>query len=48
MQDVLPDQAAATVFSALRQFEEQLRTGALVTVDVRRTRARILPLSLRE
>lgn len=43
-QDVLPDRLAATVVAALRQFDSVLQSGALITIDEARVRARILPL----
>lgn len=42
--DVLPDHIGTLVLDVLRQFEPALTAGALVTVDERRTRARILPI----
>lgn len=43
-QDVLPDHLAPLVLAALRQHESDLEKGALVVVDERRCRVRILPL----
>lgn len=43
-QDVLPAAIGATVLAALRQFADALTTGALVTVEPHRRRARVLPL----
>ena len=43
-QDVLPDRMGAVVVAALRQHEAALAAGALVVVDVVRSRVRILPL----
>jgi predicted nuclease of predicted toxin-antitoxin system len=42
--DVSPEASAAAVMAALKQTENDLLTGALVTVDVARTRIRLLPL----
>ncbi|MDZ4842069.1 MAG: DUF5615 family PIN-like protein [Hyphomicrobium aestuarii] len=43
-QDVLPKAMAAVVLQALHQFEGELTTGALVVVDERRSRVRLLPI----
>ena len=43
-QDLLPDAIGDVVISALRQVEEQLAVGALVTIDRSRLRIRILPI----
>jgi predicted nuclease of predicted toxin-antitoxin system len=43
-QDVLPDRFANTVIAAIHQFEPLLRRGALIVIDLKRSRARILPL----
>ncbi len=43
-QDILPNSIENLVISALRQFEEELMQGALVTVDKAQSRARILPI----
>jgi predicted nuclease of predicted toxin-antitoxin system len=43
-QDVLPDHMGNLVMAALRQFEAALAAGALVVIDERRSRVRILPL----
>jgi predicted nuclease of predicted toxin-antitoxin system len=43
-QDVLPDTTSPLVLRALRQFEDELAIGALVTIDVARSRVRLLPL----
>ena len=45
-EDVSPEAIGAAVVSALRQLREDLGQGALVTVDPRRTRLRVLPLRL--
>ena len=42
-ENVSPDAIAMTVISALRQMASELEQGALVTVDVNRTRLRLLP-----
>ena len=44
-QDVTPGHLAKTVLSTLRQFEEILHQGALITIDEEKLRARILPLT---
>jgi predicted nuclease of predicted toxin-antitoxin system len=43
-QDVTPERIGAMLISALRQLETELGDGALVTLDPRRTRVRLLPL----
>ena len=43
-EDVSPYVIGAPVVAALRQMAEELKTGALVTVDPNRTRLRVLPL----
>jgi predicted nuclease of predicted toxin-antitoxin system len=43
-QDVLPDQLAATVVAALLQHETDLVAGALVVIDIAKSRVRILPI----
>jgi len=43
--DLRPEQAAPSVVAALKQTISELKNGALVTVDSRRTRIRILPLN---
>lgn len=43
-QDVSPQHLASLVLSALSQFEVYLEEGALVTVDEKKSRVRILPL----
>ena len=42
--NVSPDVIGAQVLVALRQMENELRDGALLTVDPQRTRLRVLPL----
>ena len=42
--DLSPDAIGATVVDALRRTHEELIDGALVTVDLHRTRVRVLPL----
>ncbi len=42
-QDIVPTALAPTVVVALRRFEDELGSGALVTVDPARARARVLP-----
>ena len=43
--DLNPDAIGAQVISALRQLEEPLRSGALVSVEPYRTKVRLLPCS---
>lgn len=43
-QNVLPEDIGSLVIAALRQHEAALAAGALVVVDVKKTRVRILPL----
>jgi predicted nuclease of predicted toxin-antitoxin system len=43
-QDVMPGAMGTCAIGAIRQFEEALNSGALVGVDARKTRARLLPL----
>ena len=42
--DVSPDAIGAQVVAALRQMAAELEDGALLTVDISRTRLRLLPL----
>ena len=43
-QDVLPSHMGALVIAALRQHEAELAAGALIVVDEKKCRVRILPL----
>jgi len=43
-QDVTPEHLSHLVVSALRQFKKHLDEGALITIDEKKFRARILPL----
>ena len=43
-QDVTPDHLGDIVVAALREHQEILERGALITIDESRLRARILPL----
>ncbi len=43
-QDVLPDHLGPLVLAALRQHERDLASGALVVVDEKKARVRILPI----
>ena len=43
-QDIAPQQIGNLVLSAIKQFEERLKQGALVSLDKNRARARVLPL----
>ena len=42
--DVLPDHLERSVMAALEQHEADLSAGALVVVDVHRSRVRVLPI----
>lgn len=44
--DVRPEAIGAKTVATLRQLDADLDRGALVTIDTRRTRIRILPLQL--
>ena len=44
-QDIAPQRIGALVVSAFKQFEELLNRGALISIDAKRARARILPLT---
>ena len=43
-QDVLPEDIGPVVIAALRQHDAALAAGALVVVDVKKSRVRVLPL----
>ena len=43
-QDVFPDKLGKIVLDALKQFQTELETGALVTVNEAQAKARILPI----
>jgi predicted nuclease of predicted toxin-antitoxin system len=45
IQDISPYHIGRMVISAFRQFEESLTRGALISIDEKRARARILPFS---
>jgi predicted nuclease of predicted toxin-antitoxin system len=45
-QDVLPGRMGSLVIAALRQHEADLAAGALLVVDERRCRVRVLPLTV--
>lgn len=47
-QDVTPDALSNRLFAAIQQFEPELQSGALVSVDLERSRARILPMRGRQ
>ena len=47
-QDISPQHIGNFVLSAIEQFEESLKQGALVSLDKNRARARILPLRRQE
>lgn len=42
--DISPDVIGAKVLLSLRQMEAELNAGALISIDAKRTRLRILPL----
>lgn len=44
-QDLLPVMIGELVISAITQFNSQLETGALITLDTLRSRVRILPIN---
>lgn len=44
-QDISPRHIGESVLSAFKQFEKMLNQGALVSIDEKRARARILPFS---
>lgn len=46
-QDVSPTHLETMVTTALRQYETQLATGALIVLDETKARVRILPLARR-
>ena len=41
---VLPEDIGPLVTTALRQYEAELTTGALIVVELRKSRVRVLPL----
>ena len=43
-QNVLPEDIGPLVVAALRQYEAELAAGALVVVDAKKVRVRVLPL----
>jgi predicted nuclease of predicted toxin-antitoxin system len=43
-QNVLPEHLGTLVIAALRQYESALASGAIVVVEERRSRVRVLPL----
>jgi predicted nuclease of predicted toxin-antitoxin system len=43
-QNVLPEDISAAVVAAIRKYQPDLEAGALVTVDLGRSRVRVLPL----
>lgn len=45
-EDLFPEAIGSLVVKALRQFQAELSRGALITIDVARSRARILPFEL--
>ena len=47
VQDLLPDRLAPRLIAVLHQFEAELAEGAIISVDERRSKARILPIRRR-
>ncbi|MFB2972618.1 DUF5615 family PIN-like protein [Aerosakkonema sp. BLCC-F183] len=45
IQDILPASIENLVIEALRRFESELESGALITIDLTRSRVRILPIN---
>lgn len=45
MQDLMPNKLAPRLIAILKQFEAELAAGALISIDERRSKARILPLN---
>ncbi|AMA10330.1 DUF5615 family PIN-like protein [Picosynechococcus sp. PCC 73109] len=43
-QDLLPVSIGQIVMESLRRFSSELKSGALITLDLKRTKVRILPL----
>ncbi|MEQ8958340.1 MAG: hypothetical protein RLP02_10510, partial [Coleofasciculus sp. C2-GNP5-27] len=43
-QDILPTSIENIVIEALHRFESELESGALITIDLTRSRVRILPI----
>jgi len=43
-QNALPEAVGETLFKAIRQFEHELKSGALLSIDSHRSKARMLPL----
>lgn len=43
-QNVLPDDIGAVVIATLRQYDAELAAGALVVVELKKSRVRVLPL----
>lgn len=44
IQDISPEHLSGYIISVLHQFEKHLDEGALITIDGKKSRARILPL----
>ena len=43
-QDIIPDHMGSLILAALRRHEADLESGALLVVDERRSRVRVLPI----
>ncbi len=48
IQDVSPGVIGKQVITALHHLEPELQAGALLTIDLRRTRVRLLPLATKK
>ena len=46
VQDVAPERLSKVIIAAIHQFEGYLSTGALITIDDKSSRARILPINV--
>lgn len=44
-EDVLAEQLAITVITALKQHQEDIQNGAIVVVDEKKSRVRVLPIN---
>jgi hypothetical protein len=43
-QNVLPEDIGSVVIAALRQYDAELAVGALVAIELKKSRVRVLPL----
>lgn len=46
--DVMPEHLEAALIAAIREYEESLLLGAILTIDENRRRVRLLPLASKE